>query len=250
MEELLGGKLENIQWARGLEKYICTDPQEYYERLAVEFLENAERAVQSKGCFTAVLGGGNTPRYINSKIVERSAQYKVNWNDVYIVLSDERWVKESDRLSNYKMISESLVVPLKTRPLHKIYTAGSTVEEAAERFNAYIEDLRIRTGQNGFDYALLGVGPDGHTASLFPYRQQVRSAGANVVCGGKGPEGLERISLSYDALNHCEKISFLVNSPEKRDILDRMEQEWDLDRFPIQNISPPKKMYVLREVEA
>lgn len=236
-----------IQWLSSIEKYFYTDAEEYYEQLAVEFLENAETSIRNKGLFIAVLGGGNTPKYINSKIVELSTQYDIDWNRVHIVLSDERWIEDTDELSNYKMILETLAVPLKIKSLYNVYADGISAEEAAEKFGEYVEELWTKTGRAAFDYAMLGVGSDGHTASLFPDRQQIQNVGVNTVCGGKGPEGLERISLSYAALNKCDKVSFLVNSPEKRNVLAHMEKEWNTVKFPIQNIVVPKNMHILRE---
>ena len=210
-------------------------------------MKNAEKAIRDKGCFIAVLGGGNTPKYINCKIVELNLKYKVDWNNVYIILSDERWVKEQDALSNFKLMLETLIIPLNIKSFYNIYSGRRTIEEDAEAYSDYIENLLKSLGQEEFDYALLGVGNDGHTASLFPGRKHLAAKGKQVICGGKGPEGTERISLSYEALNKCKLVSFLVNSPGKERILHLMEHEWNPNKYPIQNISVPKNIYLLQE---
>lgn len=239
--------MTDIQWLKGIKIFRYTDAEKYFEQIAVEFLENAEKAIKDKGCFVAVLGGGNTPKNINSKIVELNSKYKVDWSKVYIILSDERWVKEQDALSNYRMILETLVCPLNVKLCYNIYLADKTIKEGAEAYSDYIDALLKSVGQEEFDYALLGVGNDGHTASLFPGRNSLAEKGKQVICGGKGPEGTERISLSYEALNKCKIASFLVNNPEKEKILHLMEKEWNPGRYPIQNIRVPKNMYLLQE---
>lgn len=239
--------MEQIDWSAGIKIIEYKEPEEYYERLAIEFLENAQKAVAEKGSFLAVLGGGRTPRQINAKIVERSSDYRVDWNRVHIVLSDERWIEETNDHSNYKMMRDTLVSPLSANALYQIYKQGEAIGNAAEEYADYLEELWKKAGRETFDYMLLGVGNDGHTASLFPGRQYPAENRRMVVCGGKGPEGLERISLSYAALNKCDRISFLVNSAEKIEILHKMKADWDPERFPIQNIAATKYMHILTD---
>lgn len=239
--------MEHIDWSESVETIEYTRPEEYCEQLAIEFLENAQRAVAEKGSFLAVLGGGRTPRQINAKIIELSSNYHVDWSRVYIFLSDERWIEETSDHSNYKMMQETLAGPLGIDCLYHIYEQGKTAMKAAEKYAAYLEEIWEKTGQTTFDYMLLGVGNDGHTASLFPGVHHPAEGGQMVVCGGKGPEGLERISLSYATLNKCDRISFLVNNPEKIEILRKMKKEWAPDKFPIQNITVTKCMYILSE---
>lgn len=237
--------MEYTGWSKDIKVFEYKGPEKYYEQLAIEFLENAQKAIAEKGSFLAVLGGGRTPRHINAKIVELSAKYNVDWSRVYIVLSDERWIEETDDYSNYKMMQETLIVPLGINSLHHIFESEITLEHAAEKYAGYLEELWEKTEQRIFDYALLGVGNDGHTASLFPERLFSSESSQMVVCGGKGPEGLERISLSYEALNKCNLVSFIVNSLGKREILHLMRMEWNPEKYPIQNINTSKNMHVL-----
>lgn len=239
--------MEQIDWSAGIKIYEYKNAKDYYERLAIEFLENAQKAVTEKGSFLAVLGGGRTPREINAKIVELSSNYHVDWECVYIVLSDERWIEEDNDYSNYKMMRDTLVSPLSANDIYHIYRQGETMEKAAEEYADYLEELWKMAGRKTFDYMLLGVGNDGHTASLFPNRHCSVEGKQMVVCGGKGPEGLERISLSYAALNKCSRISFLVNGSDKIEILHKMKAEWNPEKFPIQNIAPTKCMHILTE---
>lgn len=236
--------MPHTQWLNQIQIFEYQQEEEYYQQLAREFLELAERAISNKGCFCAVLGGGNTPKYINAQIVELHSQYDIDWSRVHIVLSDERWVKEDDALSNYRMILETLVMPLNIKNFYNIYLDGKTVEEGARAYSVYLEQLFRELGQNAFDYAQLGVGNDGHTASLFPGRRHLAEGGQKAICGGIGPEGAERISLSYEVLSECKTTSFLVNSPGKIEILQLMKEKWEPDKYPIQNINAHKNMYV------
>ena len=239
--------MDYTEWSRNTKVLEFTASEKYYEQLAIEFLNKARDATAEKGNFLAVLGGGNTPRKINEKIVELSGKYEVDWSRVYIVLSDERWVEENSDYSNSRMMRQTLIEPLHRNALFQLYESSKKVEGASRSYAHYILDLLERTGQKTFDYALLGVGSDGHTASLFPGNHFLPDRGPVAVCGGKGPEGLERISLSYAALNRCSLISFLINSPEKRAIYHLMNVDWNPGKYPIQNINSIKNMYILAD---
>ena len=221
--------------------------EEYYRALAREFLIYAEKCIKDKGCFLAVLGGGNSPVRINEEIVKVSNEYTLDWSKVYIFLSDERYVEETNDYSNYKLIKETLLDKVGGNSLYSIYKPDCSKEIAAIFYHNYIKELWEQTGQDYFDYALLGVGEDGHTAALFPARLPEDVSNRFVVCSGRGPEGLERISLSMEALNRCSVISFVVNSAGKIKVLDSMKENWDTERYPMQNIVRSKNMYILRE---
>lgn len=239
--------MNNRQWWSKNKVLVFSNREQYYNHMAVEFLENAEKCISEKGCFIAVLGGGSSPAYINAGIVQHSRDYNINWKQVAIVLSDERYVEETSDFSNRKMIMETLIEPLEMNPLYQIFQSDRTVAEAVQLYEDYIKELLYTKKQSSFDYALLGVGKDGHTASLFPGRQWSAEQDKVAVHGGIGPEGTERISLSFEALNKCTKMSFLVNNKQKQEILQLMEHNWNPLDYPIQNISVPKNMYVLLE---
>lgn len=221
--------------------------KEYYRALAEEFLTYAEKCIKDKGCFLAVLGGGKSPAYINEEIIKASNKYVLDWSKIYIILSDERYVKETNDFSNYKLIKETLLDKVDGNSLYPIYKPNSSGETAAGLYHDYIMELWTRTGQDYFDYAMLGVGNDGHTASLFPDRLPANKEDRLAVSGGMGPEGLERISLSIGALNRCSMVSFIVNNVEKIKVLNSMKENWNTVRYPIQNIIRPKNMYILQE---
>lgn len=238
--------MDIIKYWESCNLIIYKKQEEYYRALAREFLICAEKCIKDKGCFLAVLGGGKSPARINEEIVKASSEYALDWSKIYIVLSDERYVEETSDFSNYKLTKETLIDKVGGNALYSVYKPDRS-EEAAGLYHDYIKKLWKKTGQEYFDYALLGVGDDGHTASLFPNRLPGNVKNRFAVYSGIGPEGLERISLSIEALNRCTVVSFIVNSVGKRKVLDSMKENWNTDRYPMQNIVRPKNMHILRE---
>ena len=248
MEQLLKGRsVNNLKYWETCNLIICRKQDEYYKAMAREFLIHAKKCIKDKDCFLAVMGGGRSPKRINEEIVKADEEYGLDWSKVYIFLSDERCVEKTSNHSNYKLITETLMNKVGGNPLYSIYELNYSKETSASLYHDYIKKMLVQTGQDYFDYALLGVGEDGHTASLFPGRLPKNTDGRFAVCSGKGTEGLERISLSVEALNRCSLVSFIVNSVGKIKVLDSMKETWNAERYPMQNIVSPKNMHILQE---
>lgn len=165
--------------------------------------------VASRGGAVA-LAGGSTPR----RAYELAAGLAPDWSRVDVWLGDERCVPPGDERSNLRLVEESLVAHLEHPPrLHPVPTGLAPAEAAA----SYATSFRGTT----LDLALLGIGPDGHTASLFPHARSLAAA-ALVVAAEAGLEPfVDRVTMTIPALSGARVVAFLVSGPDKADAARR-----------------------------
>jgi 6-phosphogluconolactonase len=188
------------------------------KRAAEIFIEAAREAIQARGRFEVALSGGSTPRATYELLATPQYAEQVDWENVHAWWGDERCVGPEDAASNYRMAREALLskVAIPEGNVHRM-RGELEPEEAAQ---AYEAELAAHFGNEvRFDLALLGLGEDGHTASLFPgsaaLEERERRVAANWV------EKLEswRITLTYPVLNAARKALFLVQGAKKAGIL-------------------------------
>jgi 6-phosphogluconolactonase len=185
---------------------------------AAQVVEAAFKAIHEHGDFRLVLAGGSTPR---STYLELAGQLRdeVDWRRVRFYFGDERCVPPSDPRSNYLMVKEALLDPLRIQGSSVRRIAGELAPEAAAA--EYDEEIRrtVRERPQAFDLVLLGMGPEGHTASLFPgspaLEEGTRMAAA-VTVAAQPPE---RVTLTPLAFRAARQMLFLVTGAEKADAL-------------------------------
>jgi 6-phosphogluconolactonase len=179
------------------------------------------------GAFAISLSGGSTPRALYALLAAPPWRDRLPWDRLHWFWGDERFVPPDDPLSNYRMAREALFAhaPVPAANIHPIPTEGLTPEAAAE---AYGEELRQFYGADRldparplFDVTLLGLGTDGHTASLFP-GTAVLSERDRWVAPVIGVKDEARITLTYPALESSRHVAFLVEGEGKRAMLDRV----------------------------
>ena len=184
-------------------------------------------ALAKKGAFALCLSGGTTPRRLYERLAEPPYRERFPWRRVHWFWGDERFVPHDDASSNYRMVNQALLsrAPIQAENVHPIQTEGLSPDVSAA---AYEQTLRSFYGAEQldparplFDVNLLGLGLDGHTASLFPGNTELgeRDSWVRAVVGVK-PEA--RITLTYPALESCRHAAFLVAGSEKRSILERL----------------------------
>lgn len=156
----------------------------------------------------AALAGGSTPR----RAYELLGPMLDDWSDVHLWFGDERCVPADDADSNARMVAESLAAPGAT--VHRI-EGELGPDEAAARYSE-------RLGDAVLDVALLGLGPDGHTASLFPHDVALNAGGVAVAVRNSPKPPPERVSLTLPKLNESVRIVLLVAGEEKREALARV----------------------------
>ncbi len=182
----------------------------------------AGRAVAERGAFHLVLSGGETPKPLYELLATPEWAYRLDWRNVHVYWSDERCVPVDDPRSNAGMTRRALLdhVPVPTAQVHPLYLGGSPRQAAMD-----YEALLRRSASGGlprFDFVLLGLGVDGHTASLFPGTAAVAER-QRLVCELYLPEqGMHRLTMTLPLLNQARHIVFLVAGAGKASMLQQV----------------------------
>lgn len=187
----------------------------------------ATRAAAAQSRFALALSGGTTPRRVYELLGGDELRSRVDWSKVHLFWGDERFVPPDHRDSNFRMAQAAMIrrLPIPADQVHPIPTQTSSPEQAA---SAYAKTLQTYYGGESldparplFDVTLLGLGEDGHIASLFPTSPALeeRKAWTAAVVGFK-PE--PRISLTYPAIEASKDILFLISGAAKKEILARV----------------------------
>lgn len=170
------------------------------------------------------LAGGNTPRLVHD-VLSTTFRERLPWDRIFLFWSDERFVPLDDERSNYRMALETLIskVPIPPENVFPTPVHPATPEEAAD---AYEETIRSVLGERGFDVVFLGMGSDGHTASLFPgcdaLEEKLRLVRAVDAPDYADPR--QRITFTLPLIARSEHVIFVVSGADKRDALRQVQQ--------------------------
>ncbi|HEX8311933.1 MAG TPA: 6-phosphogluconolactonase [Chthoniobacteraceae bacterium] len=191
---------------------------------AAEFIiAEARKALSARGTFRLGLAGGNTPRKIHAELARLGAD--LPWEKVQITFGDERCVPPDHADSNYRMARESLFEVVSIPAENILRMRGEIDQEAAAaEYESALAERAAAAGESRYvhDFLLLGLGPDGHTASLFPGSPAVEETERNVlaVIGQKPPP--QRISLTFPLINASRAICFLVGEADKHQVVEEV----------------------------
>lgn len=218
---------------------IFPDVNSLMRGAAEVFVEEARRAVTARGRFSVVLAGGSTPKRAYQLLAAAPLRSQVDWSRVHIFWSDERCVPPDDERSNFRMVREALLdhVPIADRHVHRI-DGEAEPSIAAKDYEA------VLTGHFGaepvrFDLVFLGLGKDGHTASLFPETSVLGEQTRHAVEVFAPELGMWRVTLTAPLINAAASVAFLVSGADKADILHRVLVEpRDPQRLPAQLVQP------------
>ena len=223
---------------------ILADANAIAQTAAAEFLEAAKEALREKGSFSVALSGGSTPKALYGLLISNAVlQAMVPWSKTQFFFGDERHVPPDDAESNFRMATEAMLAkaPVDAKQVHRI---KGEKRNAARAAGEYEEDLRASFGlAEGqlprFDLVLLGMGPEGHTASLFPGTKALREERRLVVNNWVGKLYTDRITLTPPVLNNAARVLFMVHGAEKAPALKAvLEGPYEPDQLPAQIIQP------------
>jgi 6-phosphogluconolactonase len=219
---------------------VLDTPDNVASQGADEFEVRARAAIAEHGRFAVALSGGTTPRAMFALLASPGFAEDIDWQHVHFFWSDERCVAPDDGRSNYGEALKALLAPIEM-PASNIHRMRGELDAHAGAVD-YCEQLAAFFGDDiAFDLIYLGLGPDGHTASLFPGATTLRvtdqlCAAVHVPDNAVAPW---RLTLTYPALNAARCAMFLVEGKEKADVLARvLEGPRDIQRLPAQGVAP------------
>lgn len=219
---------------------IFKNVDELSYRAAEVFCKTASEAIERNGRFTVALTGGSSPANLYKLLAHPPFAAKVRWDKTYVFWVDERWVPLDDTRSNAKMTFETLLdhVPVPTNHIFPMW-ANEEPEAFALKYEAQIQK-HFDGEAPRFDLILLGMGDDGHTASLFPGTEVLHEQKKLVQAYYLAPQSMHRITLTAPCINAGKKIIFLVFGDKKADALHEvLEGPANINKYPSQLIKPP-----------
>src|SRR5258708_7285716 len=218
---------------------IFASPEHLFHAAAERFCLIGSQAIRDRGRFTVALSGGSTPRGMHEELVRNFAE-QLSWKDVFFFWSDERHVPPTDPDSNYRMANETLLSKLPI-PADHIFRVPAETPNAGAAAQAYEQTLRdfFRSGVRfpRFDLILLGMGPDGHTASLFPGTTALEEKQHWVVANWVEKFSTFRVTFTYPVLNHAANVVFLVSGADKAAMVGRALKD-PAANLPCQGVKP------------
>jgi 6-phosphogluconolactonase len=227
-----------------IDLHVVADAAQLAEQGAQVFAQRAAEAIARRGVFRVALSGGSTPRALYQRLATwKGTDGAIDWAHVQLFFGDERHVPPDHAESNYRMVKEALLThaPIREANVHRIRTEMADAADAAANYEQAIRNaFQIHPHEwPRFDLVLLGMGPDGHTASLFPdtpvLHERSRVAAAVWVISMQ----IWRVTLTPPVLNHARAVLFLVGGEEKAATLRAvLEGPRDPDRLPAQLIAP------------
>jgi 6-phosphogluconolactonase len=197
---------------------ICRDLDELSRRAAEEFVRLADSCVRHSGRFTVALSGGSTPKSFYALLAEPPYSERVPWENVHFFWGDERCVPPDHSESNYRMARSSLLsrIPVPDENVHRMAGEKEPQLAAAEYEDTLKAVFHLAPGQwPRFDLMLLGIGEDGHTASLFPESDALRIQESLVVAPYVETLKAHRLTLTLPVINHAGNVWFLVAGASK-----------------------------------
>jgi 6-phosphogluconolactonase len=221
---------------------VAEDKAELNQIAAKKFIEIALMAIDKVGRFVFALSGGSTPRALYS-LLSDSFRDAVDWNKVFFFFGDERDVPPDSDESNFRMANESLLVPLNIAE-RNIFRWKTELNDPDGTVNNYERLLTEFFDLNGaefppFDLILLGMGPDGHTASLFPDTEALDETNETVTKNWVEKFNTWRFTFTFPTINNAKNVMFLAAGDEKADVLKEViEGPTDCRRLPSQCINP------------
>jgi 6-phosphogluconolactonase len=231
---------------------VYRDAEELALKAARRFARLADQHVLSCGRFIVALSGGSTPKAMFAVLASDRYRDTVPWSSIYFFWGDERCVPPDHPDSNYRMASEALLsrVPIPPQNIYRFPAEETPVEAAAAKYSEILRDYFTTAPGEAmaglpddnpcrFDLVFLGMGPDGHTASLFPHSPALKATG---IAAANYVEKLHsnRLTLTAATINNAKNVTFLVAGSDKAETLKNvLRGRYQPDEYPSQLINPP-----------
>ncbi|WP_343486003.1 6-phosphogluconolactonase [Allomuricauda sp. d1] len=213
-----------------MEVKIYKDKQEVAERFSKYFAE----LVTDAQIFHVALSGGSTPKVVFDVLAKEYGN-KIDWANIHFYWGDERCVLPSDNDSNYKMTVEHLFskIEVPKENIHRILGENDPNNEAMRYANLLEINLDRVEGIPQFDLVILGMGDDGHTASIFPHEIELWDAKDHCLVATHPDSGQKRVSINGKVINTAKEVAFLVTGENKAEKVDEIHnQKEGYEKYP------------------
>ena len=224
-------------------KKIFPNTTELNNFAADRFIEIGNQAIKKNGRFIVALAGGSTPKSLYNLLASEDFRTQIDWQKVFFFFGDERNVSPDNEESNFRMANENLLKPLQI-PAENIFRWQTELKDAEKIARNYEKTITkfFDLSENDFprfDLVLLGMGDDGHTASLFPFTNALNETEKIAVSNPVEKLNTNRLTLTFPTINNAENIVFLISGAAKADALKEvLEDEYQPEKFPSQNVKP------------
>lgn len=219
-----------------MEKRVFDTPKETARGFAEYLLESHKSADK----INIALSGGSTPKILFD-LISDEYEGQFDWSKIHLYWGDERCVPPTDEQSNYKMTVDHLIskIDIPDVNIHRVLGENDPAEEAIRYGNEITKNLPIKAGLPCFDIVLLGMGGDGHTASIFPHEMGLMTDSRVCAIGINPDSGQNRVTLTGPVINNAESICFLATGKGKAEKVDEIfnQKEGYLD-YPASQVHP------------
>jgi 6-phosphogluconolactonase len=219
---------------------IFDTPEELAVAAAEKFVDYANETNANSGHFCVALAGGNTPKRVYELLATESFKNRIDWSSVHLFFGDERAVPPDHPDSNYAMVFKTLIskIVIPASNVHAIPGEGDA-NANARQYENHLKSFFVGQSWPRFDLVWLGMGEDGHTASLFPNSEALNEESRWVVATRNEQLGQDRITLTVPVFNRAKRVMFLVVGEKKAQRLQQvLRLQPDLKPLPAQAINP------------
>jgi len=219
---------------------ILPTPADLFRAAAEEFTRIGREAIAVRNRFTVALSGGSTPKALYSLLAANYAAF--DWNRTFLFFGDERHVPPDHSDSNYRMVNESLLgkIQIPEANVFRVKAENPDAAAAAIDYQAQMQSFfALAPGQfPRFDLILLGMGPDGHTASLFPGSEGLKEQSKLVIANWVEKFKTWRISFTLPVLNNAGEVMFMASGPDKANMVQKVLEAKSTTPYPSQLVWP------------
>lgn len=217
---------------------ILANDDDLARAAAEHFVHKSSEAVAQRGFFTVALSGGSTPKALYELLANPNAPFRaqIPWSSIHFYWSDERHVSPDHPESNYRMAYEAMIshVPVAPANVHRVISENPCADDAAKDYEATI--VKHIGNKPRIDLVLLGLGSDGHTASIFPGSEVLHETKRLVAAPWVEKLKTYRITMTLPLLNNGASVVFLVSGAEKAQIVKEVLE--GPEKYPAQAVKP------------
>lgn len=227
--------------------HLFDDTESLFEGAARRWIELANQAIQAHGGFHVALSGGSTPKGLYERLATPAHREQVDWPRVHIYFGDERGVPPDHADSNYRMAKEALLqhVPIPPTQIHRLMAESEDLEATAEGYAQLLLGALPAGGSGGvrFDLVMLGMGPDGHVASLFPHTPVLSERRRLVAAVHVVQLDTWRLTVTLPVIDNARHTMLLVAGKNKASIMSEIMSDYHGHaRYPVEMLKPVDRL--------